>query len=169
MDIRYCSTCGTSIPTEERAKPHPTCGACGTTHWQNPKPVAVLVQPVVRHDGSTGLLAIQRGIEPFIGEWALPGGFIEIGETPKEAVVRELLEETEIPLVHMNLRVTSVTPTLHGQLLIFVRNNSIMRMAFVERYFGVTKEATGWRITSPDEALCFALHTQAAAEFHERG
>jgi mutator protein MutT len=37
---------------------------------------------------------IRRGTEPLLGEWSIPGGTIEIGETIEEAVRRELREET---------------------------------------------------------------------------
>jgi 8-oxo-dGTP diphosphatase len=40
------------------------------------------------------VLLVKRGEEPFKGEWALPGGFIEYGEMAEEAVVREVKEET---------------------------------------------------------------------------
>jgi len=39
-------------------------------------------------------LILKRNEEPFAGEWDLPGGFVEMGESPSEAVVREVLEET---------------------------------------------------------------------------
>jgi 8-oxo-dGTP diphosphatase len=40
------------------------------------------------------VLLIRRGREPLKGEWSIPGGLVELGETVKEAVQREILEET---------------------------------------------------------------------------
>ena len=71
-----------------------TCPQCGETTWSNPLPVAVVLLPVAYDDGRTGLVVVRRDIEPFRGEIALPGGFIETGESWREAAVRELREET---------------------------------------------------------------------------
>jgi mutator protein MutT len=46
------------------------------------------------HDPAGRLLMIQRGHDPHRGRWTLPGGRVEPGETPEEAVVREIREET---------------------------------------------------------------------------
>ena len=49
-------------------------------------------------DGERVLL-VQRGLEPLKGEWCLPGGAVEIGETLEAAVVREVREETSLDVV----------------------------------------------------------------------
>jgi ADP-ribose pyrophosphatase YjhB (NUDIX family) len=59
--------------------------------FSNPVPVAVAL---VEFEGK--LIGIRRGIHPKIGEVAFPGGYINSGETFKEALSRELLEETGV-------------------------------------------------------------------------
>jgi len=46
-------------------------------------------------DGGRALL-IRRGSEPLLGEWSIPGGTLELGESLEEGVARELLEETGV-------------------------------------------------------------------------
>jgi len=58
----------------------------------DPKHPAVAVDGLVVVDGK--LVAVRRGNDPFRGMPALPGGFIELGETTVAAVVREVREET---------------------------------------------------------------------------
>ena len=53
---------------------------------------AVSVDGILVHDGR--LVAVIRANEPFQGLPALPGGFVELGETTQDAVVREIREET---------------------------------------------------------------------------
>jgi 8-oxo-dGTP diphosphatase len=47
------------------------------------------------------VLLIQRGRPPFEGAWAFPGGFVHVGESPRDAACRELEEETGIRDVHL--------------------------------------------------------------------
>ena len=49
------------------------------------------------------VLLIRRGNEPFAGFYALPGGFVEIGETVESACRREVLEETGVPVSQLAL------------------------------------------------------------------
>ncbi len=52
------------------------------------------VDIIIRSHG--GVVLVRRKNEPFRGEWAIPGGFVEYGETVEEAAAREALEETGI-------------------------------------------------------------------------
>lgn len=49
---------------------------------------------VILHDGR--ILLEKRGNVPGRGKWSIPGGLVELGETPEESVVREVREETEL-------------------------------------------------------------------------
>ena len=73
------------------------CQECGRDDYQNP---SVTVDAVATREGVEGLelLMIKRGKDPqeWEGMWAFPGGFVDYGEDPEDAVVRELLEETGV-------------------------------------------------------------------------
>jgi len=60
-----------------------------TSLYKNP---SLTVDAIILVDGK--LLLIQRGQDPFKGSYALPGGFVEYGESVEEAVEREVKEET---------------------------------------------------------------------------
>ena len=55
--------------------------------------VVAAVIKAVKEDGRTMIFATQRGYGEFKGGWEFPGGKIEAGETPQEALKREIMEE----------------------------------------------------------------------------
>ncbi len=61
--------------------------------YQYPRP-ALTVDAILIKKESRQLLLIQRGIEPYKGKWALPGGFVEMDELLADACKREIMEET---------------------------------------------------------------------------
>ncbi len=64
------------------------CEHCGTIHYQNPR---VVVGCVPEHEGR--ILICKRAIEPRLGYWTIPAGFLENGESLEHGAARECQEE----------------------------------------------------------------------------
>lgn len=52
-------------------------------------------------DGELKILLIERGIEPYLGKWALPGGFIDMDENAESCARRKLVQETGLKNIYM--------------------------------------------------------------------
>ena len=91
--MKFCSQCGHEVALkipEGDTLPRHVCGHCGTIHYENPK---VVVGCVPEYAGR--ILICKRAIEPRLGYWTIPAGFMENGETLQEGAARETLEEAE--------------------------------------------------------------------------
>ncbi|MGI8856832.1 MAG: NUDIX hydrolase [Thermomicrobiales bacterium] len=151
--MRFCPKCGTPFRTGgfERT-PFPTCGACGFVFYRGP---SLASGCMVIEDGR--VLLAQRGIEPFGGSWYVPSGFVDYGETPEDAAVRELAEETNLTVRILDLydvRAWHDDPRKHGVML-FYRAERIAG----EAKAGDDAAAVGW--FAPDELpenIAFAVH-----------
>jgi 8-oxo-dGTP diphosphatase len=88
---RYCPFCGSPVAEIEwDGRRRRYCQHCRLPLYDNPVPAVCAVVC----DAAHRILLVQRKIPPRRGEWCLPGGFMELEETPEEAVLRELSEET---------------------------------------------------------------------------
>ena len=89
--MNYCSNCGAKvslrIPKGENLMRH-VCDACGTIHYKNPLMVLGAVP-----EWEDKILLCKRAIEPRLGYWTLPAGFMENSESTEDAARRETLEE----------------------------------------------------------------------------
>lgn len=127
-------------------------------------PVAVVLLPVSYPDGRTGVVVVRRDIEPYRGDLALPGGFIETGESWREAAVRELQEETGLTADPSQVGLFDVHSSYQGfTLLVF----GVLPPRPVESLppSAPTPEATEWLVVTEPTPLCFPTHTLALADY----
>jgi ADP-ribose pyrophosphatase YjhB (NUDIX family) len=172
----FCTWCGAALQQTNFPRTCPN----GHVTYLNGQPVGVALQPVW-HDGHLHLLVVKRGIEPFIGQYALPGGFKDNDETFAQCAARELFEETGIR--HMDgVRDTfwQAVGTLH-------RSGTDPRLPYLQfevmptldaqdiNLTYTSSETNGLSLISYDDGcdtlvdttntpvtLCFPLHDQAA-------
>ena len=80
--------------------------------YEYPRPAVTVDVVVFGYDGGRDLrlLLIQRGGEPFKGQWALPGGFVDMDEDLEASALRELEEETGVRDLFVEQLYTFGTP-----------------------------------------------------------
>ena len=89
--MNFCSHCGQAVTLrvpDGDNRPRHVCDSCGTIHYRNPK---IVVGCVPEWQGR--ILLCRRAIEPRLGFWTIPAGFLENGETLHAGAERESLEE----------------------------------------------------------------------------
>lgn len=100
---RFCPFCG-GRNRKLRDAAHRRCPACGLHDWRNPAPaVGCAILRASPSGRGQEILLSRRAAPPKQGQWDLVGGFIEAGETPDDAVRREVEEETGRKLLDVSM------------------------------------------------------------------
>lgn len=131
--IRFCPGCGGLLKTTERPEDHrrrDVCTICERVVYRNAKPCAGVL---VTQDGQ--LLLVKRSIEPYLGYWDIPGGFLEEDELPDEGALREVEEETGL-----QVEVTSLLGFYLGRYTYADRVGRTLNTYFLGRVTGGSEE-----------------------------
>jgi 8-oxo-dGTP diphosphatase len=89
---KFCSHCGNLMETRTAGMiERPFCTRCSNIVYQDPKVVATTL---IEQNGE--ILMVRRGIQPGIGLWSFPGGYVDRGEIVETAAQREVREETTL-------------------------------------------------------------------------
>lgn len=139
---QFCPRCGNLLQDrwmETEEKTRRVCPTCGFIFYLNPK---VAAGAIPRQSGKIWL--IRRNIEPALGSWTFPGGYVDLGECVPEAAIRETYEETRLKVrLDRLLNVYSYADA------------GIVMIAYCATVTGgkpaVTPESTAIRAFSPDE------------------
>jgi ADP-ribose pyrophosphatase YjhB (NUDIX family) len=117
--IQHCKACGKAVtyrlPDDGDTRERAVCNACHTIHYENPLNVVGTV-PV----WGDKVLLCKRNIEPRLGKWTLPAGFMELNETVAQGAARETVEEAGAQFEMQEL-FTMMNVTRVGQVHFFYR------------------------------------------------
>ena len=115
------------------------CVTCGFIHYVNPK---IVVGSVCSWHGR--ILLCRRAIEPRLGFWTIPAGYLEERETPADGARREALEEAEAEISIDRLLAVYSVPRISQVQLIF-------RATLTQEKFGVGTESLETRLFAWEE------------------
>ncbi len=105
-EVNFCIKCGTRLVREILfGRLRPTCPLCKWVYFADPKvAAAILIEDQSR------VLLTRRVNDPQRGLWSLPAGFVDAGEDPAQAAIRECLEETGL-----QIRILRLIDVIAGQ------------------------------------------------------
>ena len=115
--MNYCSQCGAAVSSripEGDDRPRFVCNQCQTIHYQNPKMVVGCIP-----EWEDKILLCRRAIEPQLGYWTLPAGFMENNETTADAAQRETREEANASVEILGLYAMFDIPHISQVYLMF--------------------------------------------------
>ncbi|MFT5198408.1 MAG: ADP-ribose pyrophosphatase YjhB (NUDIX family) [Planctomycetota bacterium] len=142
MSHLFCPDCGascTELVPEGDHKLRSVCSKCDAIHYVNPK---VVVGCIV--EAGDQLLLAKRNIEPALGLWTFPAGYLECLESAAEGGARETLEETEAEVETLGLFAMLDIPHI-SQIY------AVYRARMVGDHFAPTTESSEVRLISMDD------------------
>jgi 8-oxo-dGTP diphosphatase len=123
--VNFCQVCGHAmIDRWAHGKMRRICPACGFVHFDDPK---VAVVAFIERDNR--VLLVRRAMNPERGKWALPAGYVDYGEDPREAVIREVREETGLEVEITRLVSVEGGPGAVGASIVIVYAASVVNGA----------------------------------------
>jgi ADP-ribose pyrophosphatase YjhB (NUDIX family) len=155
----HCSYCGQ--PFEDDQSWPRTCASCGNTTFLNPAPVSVVLVPI-----DDGVLVVRRNIEPQKGRLALPGGYINYGESWQQAGAREVFEETGLTINPDQIHDFRVKSAPDSTLLIFGLARPRGRVDLPS--FVPNDETQEIKVLTAPEELAFSLHTEVLRDYFDQ-
>jgi len=159
---QYCPWCrGNLVMGEIGGKHRKKCTLCKFVHWDNPRPVAVVLIPTT--DGR--IVLIKRLIPPRVGMFALPGGYVEPNELPEAGAVREAKEETGMDVVIDRLLFVTMPPNVNEILFFYLAKPTD---ALPTTGDGEAEAAIYARDAIPAE-IAFSTHRQVIDQFLAAG
>jgi ADP-ribose pyrophosphatase YjhB (NUDIX family) len=112
--VPACPRCATA------AEQPLTCERCGWRWYANPKPAAaVLLERQTDGEAEPSVLLLMRAVEPGFGEWDLPAGYLDPGESFEMAARRETREESGIEVELLGLTGVYHSPTANAVTAVF--------------------------------------------------
>ena len=94
MEYRFCPLCGGSLGRRKIKAIEPerlVCQRCSFVFYLDPKVVAGTIFTI-----DNQVVLLRRGVEPALGKWVFPGGYVDRGESVRDAAVRETKEECDL-------------------------------------------------------------------------
>ncbi len=99
IDNKYCSLCSHQLESRRvEGKVRHYCTSCDYIFYLDPKVATVTIV-----ERTQNILLVKRSIQPHLGKWSLPSGYVDRGEKVEEAAIREVKEETNLDIKLMNL------------------------------------------------------------------
>lgn len=153
----YCSFCGLKFKEVN----YPKKCDCGNICWNNPISVIAVCYKIQIFKEVNGIIILKRNIEPCKDGWALPGGYIDYGETWQESAARELYEEVNVESSANDYELIGIEKSINNNLIIFanyigkikhfseikfVKNHEVQEIKFV---------CNSW-----EQELCFESHNK---------